>query len=101
MSTERLRNPDFTPGPETAVEEFDAPTSSSEGSVDVVHGVFAHTLPLAGMTIRQARGELAERMNIDPEAAGFVDGEEADEDTVLAEGQVLNFVKHAGEKGAA
>jgi hypothetical protein len=28
-----------------------------------------------------------------------VDGREAGEDTVLAQGQVLNFVKHAGEKG--
>jgi hypothetical protein len=101
MSGELLRNQNFGAGPDAAVDEFDVPVSTSEGNVDVVHGVFAHTLPLAGMTVRQARGELAERMNIDPEAIGFVDGNEVDEDTILAEGQVLNFVKHAGEKGRA
>ena len=99
MSGERLRNAGFAGGPETAVEEFAEPTSTSEGNVDVVHGVYAHSLPLAGMTVRQARGDLVERMNVDPEAVGVVDGEEVDEDTVLAEGQVLNFVKHSGEKG--
>ena len=30
-----------------------------------------------------------------------VDGGEASEDTILTEGQVLNFVKPSGEKGAA
>lgn len=101
MSNERLRNPNYAAGPDTAVDEFDAPvsTSTSEGNVDVVHGVFAHSLPLAGMTVRQARGELAERMHIDPEATSYIDGEEVDEETVLTESSVLNFVKHAGEKG--
>jgi hypothetical protein len=61
--------------------------------------VYAHSLPLAGMTVRQARAELGQRMNIDPDAMAVVDGHETDEDTVLAQGQVLNFVKHAGEKG--
>jgi hypothetical protein len=68
--------------------------------VEVIHGVYAHSLPLAGMTVRQARAELEQRMNIDPDAMAVVDGHEADEDTILAQGQVLNFVKHAGEKGA-
>ena len=40
-------------------------------------------------------------MNIDPTAVATVDGVEADEHTVLNEGQVLNFVKQAGEKGHA
>lgn len=100
MSSERMRNPAFTTGPDVAVEEFpSASAPAGEGNVDVVHGVFAHTLPLAGMTVRQARAELEERLNIDPEATGYVDAHEVDEDTVLEEGQVLNFVKHAGEKG--
>ena len=101
MSNERLRNPSFTAGPDTAIDEFDTstPTSTGEGNIDVIHGVFAHTAPFAGMTVRHARAELEERMNIDPEATTFVDGNEVDEDTVLEEGQVLNFVKHAGERG--
>ena len=74
-------------------------TATRSGRVDVIHGVYAHSLPLAGMTVRQARTELEERMNIDPEALAVVDGSETLEDTVLREGQVLNFLSPAGEKG--
>ncbi len=74
-------------------------TATRFGRVDVIHGVYAHSLPLAGMTVRQARTELEERMNIDPEAVAVVDGSETLEDTVLREGQVLNFLTPAGEKG--
>ena len=74
-------------------------TVTRSGRVDVIHGVYAHSLPLAGMTVRQARIELEERMNIDPEALAVVDGSESLEDTVLREGQVLNFLTPAGEKG--
>jgi hypothetical protein len=38
-------------------------------------------------------------MNIAPDAIAVVDGVETGETAVLTEGQVLNFVKHAGEKG--
>jgi hypothetical protein len=74
-------------------------TRTGTGRVDVIHGIYAHSLPLAGMTVLQARTDLEERMNIDPEAVAVIDGEEADDDTVLLEGQVLNFVAAAGEKG--
>jgi hypothetical protein len=70
--------------------------ATAEGRVEVIHGVYAHSLPLAGLTARRARLELRDRMNIDPEALALVDGAEAGEDTVLREGQVLNFVKPAG-----
>jgi hypothetical protein len=72
---------------------------TGSGRVEVIHGVYAHSLPLAGMTVRQARAELEERMNIAPGAVAVIDGVEATEDTVLREGQVLNFVTQAGEKG--
>src|SRR5262245_12134171 len=74
-------------------------TATRTGRVEVIHGGYAHSLPLAGMTVRQARTELEERMNIDPEAVAVVDGSETREDTVLREGQVLNFLTPAGEKG--
>jgi hypothetical protein len=100
MSIERERVSDFSTGPDPYSDEFAATAvAATQGSVDVIHGVYAHSLPLAGMTVRDARLELDDRMNIDPEAVPVVDGHPADEDTVLAEGQVLNFVKHAGEKG--
>lgn len=70
-----------------------------ERKVEVIHGVYSHSLPLVGLTVAQARSELTERMNIDPDAVSVVDGQEVDENTVLHEGQVLNFMKRAGEKG--
>jgi hypothetical protein len=90
-------------GLDTAPSDDDAAvgtaTATRTGRVNVIHGVYAHSLPLAGMTVRQARAELEDRMNISPEAVGVVDGIEAEEESVLREGQVLNFLTPAGEKG--
>jgi hypothetical protein len=97
MLQERIRDDDFTGA--MPADEFFSTAAVPGGNVEVMHGVYAHSLPLAGMTVRQARAELEQRMNIDPDAMAVVDGHESDEDTILAQGQVLNFVKHAGEKG--
>ena len=96
--SERVRQHSFG-GPTALLEEEDHSRATAGGSVSVIHGVYAHSLPLAGMRIRDARAQLEERMNIAPDATAVIDGEEADEDAVLEEGQVLTFVKHAGEKG--
>jgi hypothetical protein len=100
MSSEQLKRNDFTPGPGAGSDPFASNDGSGAGSVEVVHSVYAHSLPLAGMTVRQARDELEDRMNIDPEAMAVVDGREATDDTVLGEGQVLTFVRDSGEKGS-
>ena len=99
MPLEQLLPERLQTGP--AADDFGGGTATAtrSGRVDVIHGVYAHSLPLAGMTVRQARTELEERMNIDPEALAVVDGSETLEDTVLREGQVLNFLTPAGEKG--
>jgi hypothetical protein len=99
MSEEKLQRSDFSPGPDTGPDPFDSEGAGVSGSVEVIHGIYAHSQPIAGMTVRQARCELEESMNIDPDAMAVVDGHEVKDDAVLAEGQVLNFVKHAGEKG--
>ena len=99
MTSERQREEQFAPGPESFSDDFASATAVAEGRVEVIHGVFAHSLPLSGMTIGQARSELMERMNIPDDAIAVLDGAEASEDTVLGEGQVLNFVKYAGERG--
>jgi hypothetical protein len=98
MQTETLRRETLSTGPVPFGDEF-ATGSAVSGRVDVIHGVYAHSLPLAGMTVRQARLELDDRMNIAPEAVAVVDGVEAGEDSVLRQGQVLNFLTPAGEKG--
>ena len=96
-TVERVRQQNLAAGPDPFSDEFAA--TATAGRVEVIHGVYAHSLPLAGMTVRVARTELEERMNIAPDALAVVDGVEANENTVLREGQVLNFVKPAGEKG--
>ena len=100
MPQEQFRHSQLNLGPSGNPDEF-ANAVESGGLVEVIHGAYAHSVPLAGMTVRQARAELEERMNLPPDALAVVDGNEVDEDFVLAENQVLNFVKHAGEKGAA
>lgn len=98
---ERLRDETYAGGADSFSDDFAGGTAvATEGHVEVIHGVYAHTLPLSGMTVGQARSELGPRMNIDPDSIAVVDGNEVGDDTVLGEGQVLNFVKHAGEKGA-
>ena len=99
MSAEQQQNETFATGPDAFSDEFATGTAVEQGRVEVIHGIYAHSLPLVGMTVGQARSELMDRMNIDPDSMAVVDGAEADEDTVLTEGQVLNFVRHAGEKG--
>jgi hypothetical protein len=86
-------------GAAALLEEGDDLPAAASGNVSVVYGVYAHSLPLVGMRVRDARGALEERMNIAPDATAVVNGEEVDESAVLEEGQVLTFVKHAGEKG--
>lgn len=98
MSNERMRNDTEERGVALFSETF-PDSGAPAGDVAVIHGVHAHTFPIAGMTVARARGELMDRLNIDPGAVAVVDGRQADESTVLEDGQVLNFVKHAGEKG--
>jgi hypothetical protein len=86
-------------GPALGQDPFGDGFAAGERHVEVIHGVYSHSLPLVGMTVAQARDELTDRMNIDPDAVSVVDGQEVDENTVLQEGQVLNFVKRSGEKG--
>jgi hypothetical protein len=99
MSGERERHGSFSTGPDPFSDDFASTATVGEGNVEVIHGVYAHSLPLAGMTVGDARSELQQRMNIDPDAVAVIDGVEAGEDSVLQECQVLNFVKRAGEKG--
>jgi hypothetical protein len=86
-------------GPSVPVDEGDGKQVAA--NVDVIHGVYAHSMPFAGMKVKQARKELANKMNIDPTAVAVVDGVEVDDDTILTEGNCLTFVKPAGEKGVS
>lgn len=71
-------------------------------SVSVRYGVNSLNLDtLAGKTVREVREELGDLLNI-PEAAQVrINGAAATDDNTVADGASVEFVKTAGEKGAA
>ncbi len=69
------------------------------GKVKVLYGVHALEAALAGRTVLSVREALAQPLNISPRAVALVDGREVDVTHVLSPGEVLEFVRYAGEKG--
>ncbi len=82
---------------ESAAHENPGP--GAEPGVTVTTGLYADSLPVAGMTVAEVRRRFADRLNIDPAAAAVLDGHATDETARLRAGQVLSFVRAAGEKG--
>ncbi len=70
-------------------------------TVVVVHGIHRLALPLAGRAVGGVRQALAPVMNIGVDAIAVVNGTEIGEEYVLAPEDLLEFVRLAGEKGAA
>ena len=81
-----------TPGSE------EEPESGATG-VQVIWGAMAQQMELAGMTVGEAQRLLRPAFGLAPEATPLVDGRLAGSDDRLASGQVLEFVRAAGEKG--
>jgi hypothetical protein len=65
----------------------------------VTHGPYAEQLPVAGLTVAQIRTRFRDRFDLDPAATAVIDGNDASEDTTLRAGQLLMFMRRAGEKG--
>jgi addiction module HigA family antidote len=57
------------------------------------------TAELAGRTVGEARKVLQQPLNIDPKATVYVNGEVADSERVLRDGDKLEFIKASGVKG--
>ena len=74
-------------------------TNRPTADVNVCFGAYMHCLPLAGTSVRSARGRLEEAWDIPPDAMAVVDGVAVDEDTVLSGGQMLIFVRCTGVMG--
>ena len=68
-------------------------------SVQVISGASVQALPLAGLQVAQARELVGTMLNIDPGSPVLVNGEPVSSDYRLADGDTLEFVHHAGEKG--
>ena len=69
------------------------------GAATVQHGPYAERLPVAGMTVGQVRDRFRDRFDIDPASQPFLEGEPAEDGTVIGVNQVLTFMHRAGEKG--
>jgi len=74
--------------------------TEEQGRVRVLYGVHALEAALAGRSIRDVRAALQQALNISPRAVAVVNGREVGADYLLKEGEQLEFVRLAGEKGA-
>jgi len=75
-------------------------TVAADASVQVISGASMTSLPLGGLRIAQARDLVGTILNIDGDAAVLVNGEPVRSTHRLGVGDTLEFVHHAGEKGA-
>ena len=84
----------------TPARGLTAPRHDETGKVTVMYGVHSLEAGLAGRTVTSVREALAQPLNISPQAAALVNGHEVEGSHVLAPGELLEFVRFAGEKGA-
>jgi hypothetical protein len=76
-----------------------SPTRTQE-TVRVIYGVHSLDVNIAGRSIGEVRAALRQALNIGPQAVAVVDGREVLESYILQVGQILEFVRLAGEKGS-
>jgi hypothetical protein len=86
------------PGPGGTDDLFAIGTGAA-GPVTVCHGPYAEELPVGDMTVGEIRRRFADRLDIDPQSQAVLDGHEVGDDTIVRAGQLLTFVRKAGEKG--
>jgi hypothetical protein len=96
---ERMRSRRDTSRPELPLDDSISQTPAPE-AVLISSGLHAAEFPVSGRSVAEIRRRLADRLDIDPESQAVVDGHFVSDDTVVTAGQVLSFMRHAGEKGA-
>ncbi len=69
------------------------------GLVKVTYGVHSLEAGIAGKSVGEVRQALKEPLNIDPRALALVNGRDVASSHILKEGEQLEFVRLAGEKG--
>jgi hypothetical protein len=83
----------------TSPRSVTTPREEEAGKVKVVYGVHTIAASLAGRTVQGVREALAQPLNISPQAVALVNGQEVEAGHVLNAGELLEFVRYAGEKG--
>ena len=73
--------------------------SAQPATATVSHGPYVEQLPVGGMSVGEVRRRFGDRMDIDPASTAVLNGNVADEDAIVEEGQILVFARRAGEKG--
>ena len=100
LETTRPRHQEtFVPGPGGQDDVFD--NCGAGGLVTVNHGLHTEQLPVSNMTVGEIRARYADRFDIDPHSQAQIDGHVVSDDAVCRPGQMLMFVRHAGEKGSS
>lgn len=77
------------------------PQPLAPANVRVIWGLLDERMDVQGMTVAEAFQLLQRHLNIAPGVAANVNGIEADSAQRLDVGDVLEFVREAGEKGAS
>lgn len=75
------------------------PGNRNTTTIRVSSGAAAGDFSVAGRTIGEVRGLLAEVLNIDQMSNGIVNGKNVDDDYVIQENDNVEFMKPAGKKG--
>lgn len=70
-----------------------------DGLVTVSSGPYAEQLPVANMTVGVIRTRFRDRFDIDPRSQAVLGGNEVGDETIVRPGQLLMFMRRAGEKG--
>ena len=86
------------PGP-GGLRDIFGDAGDGAGMVTVAHGPYSEQLPVGDMTVGEIRARYRDRFDIDPQSLAVLDGNEAGNDTRVRPGQILMFVRRAGEKG--
>lgn len=97
---EKQKKPVEGPSPSFSGFGFDD-GSNDPLSVNVGSGGYNENLPVAGKTVGEIRKKFKTRMEIADESVPVINGKDATEDTVVGQGQKLQFIHKAGEKGAS
>jgi hypothetical protein len=80
---------------------FGGPFDNDESNtaVTVTSGIYAEQLPVGNSSVGEIRARFRDRLDIDPQSVAILDGRDVDDQTTVRAGQVLMFVRRAGEKG--
>lgn len=100
---ERMRNKNRTQNGSDAASASPATplaTGGAGGSVQVIWGATNESLELADMSVGEVFNMLQAPFNIAPAVAALVNGDPVDGDHQLEAGDLLEFTRPAGEKGA-